>query len=345
MYVSQHMILQAVAALDELLLLLLPDDIELRTTIARLEELLQRRDEVGSQPLRQKRAREEQADELPSTDTAKRQRIGEQQRGSRELLALVDMEVCRRADRFIGNSVSNFSAWLLVQRAQQDRRVDRLTGAPVVLGMRRPCIRNRLLRTSSSIRTRIGIWRSPVLNLAVLLSVSPRVAMRMVVASAAAVTPISAASSGRGVTWISGRNSDARLSAFSTSGRSLIWRATVAAAAASKVGSLLSRASALQAVRAVGNLFEARPGTEHDSWLELDAKVGPAAYATDAAPPKLPAAETPLDAIVFHVGAGSYLEHHALQRAFAEGPRTVCYGAADLADPTAFLEEIMELGA
>ena len=68
-------------------------------------------------------------------------------------------------------------------------------------------------------------------------------------------------------------------------------------------------------------------------------------YATDAAPPKLPAAETPLDAIVFHVGAGSYLEHHALQRAFAEGPRTVCYGAADLADPTAFLEEIMELGA
>ena len=120
---------------------------------------------------------------------------------------------------------------------------------------------------------------------------------------------------------------------------------TVAAAAASKVGSLLSRASALQAVRAVGNLFEARPGTEHDTWLELDAKVGPAAYATDAAPPKLPAAETPLDAIVFHVGAGSYLEHHALQRAFAEGPRTVCYGAADLADPTAFLEEIMELGA
>ena len=79
--------------------------------------------------------------------------------------------------------------------------------------------------------------------------------------------------------------------------------------------------------------------------MELDAKVGPAAYATDAAPPKLPAAETPLDAIVFHVGAGSYLEHHALQRAFAEGPRTVCYGAADLADPTAFLEEIMELGA
>ena len=100
-----------------------------------------------------------------------------------------------------------------------------------------------------------------------------------------------------------------------------------------------------QAVRAVGNLFEARPGTEHDTWLELDAKVGPAAYATDAAPPKLPAAETPLHAIVFHVGAGSYLEHHALQRAFAEGPRTVCYGAADLADPTAFLEEIMELGA
>ena len=57
--------------------------------------------------------------------------LTEQQRGSRELLALVDMEVCRRADRFIGNSVSNFSAWLLVQRAQQDRRVDRLTGAPV----------------------------------------------------------------------------------------------------------------------------------------------------------------------------------------------------------------------
>lgn len=119
----------------------------------------------------------------------------------------------------------------------------------------------------------------------------------------------------------------------------------VGAAAASKVGNLLSRASSLQAVRAVGNLMEARPGTEHDSWLELDAKVGPAAYATDAAPPKLPASEVPLDAIVFHVGAGSYLEHHALQQAFAEGPRTVCYGAADLADPTAFLEELIEAGA
>ena len=52
----------------------------------------------------------------------------------------------------------------------------------------------------------------------------------------------------------------------------------------------------------------------------------------------------PLDAIVFHVGAGSYLEHHALQAAFAEGPRTVAYGATDLASPEAFLTELLELG-
>ena len=55
-------------------------------------------------------------------------------------------------------------------------------------------------------------------------------------------------------------------------------------------------------------------------------------------------AALPLDAIVFHVGAGSYLEHHALQAAFAEGPRTVAYGATDLASPEAFLTELLELG-
>ena len=77
----------------------------------------------------------------------------------------------------------------------------------------------------------------------------------------------------------------------------------------------------------------------------MDAKVAPSFYASAAgAAPKLPPGETPLDAVVFHVGAGSYLEHHALQAAFAEGPRTVAYGATDLATPAAFLGELLELG-
>ena len=81
---------------------------------------------------------------------------------------------------------------------------------------------------------------------------------------------------------------------------------TVAATAVAGAARLLSKGAAVRAPIVLANLFEARPGTEHDRWLELDAKVGPSFYANaGAAAPKLAAADVPLDAVVFSVGAGS----------------------------------------
>ena len=114
--------------------------------------------------------------------------------------------------------------------------------------------------------------------------------------------------------------------------------------AAKNVGNLF-KSSETYAAKVLSNLFEARPNTEHDSWLELDAKLAPSYYASGKAGGPGAAADAPLDAIVFVVGPGCYAEHHALQRTFADGPRTVVYGAADLLNADALLDELADLAA
>lgn len=121
--------------------------------------------------------------------------------------------------------------------------------------------------------------------------------------------------------------------------------AGLASKAAKNVGNLF-KSGDMYAPKVLRNLLEARPNTEHATWLELDAKLGPEYYAkAEKEGARLPNAEVPLDAIVFVVGAGCYAEHHALQRAFAEGPRTVAYGATDLLNADGFLGELAELAA
>ena len=103
--------------------------------------------------------------------------------------------------------------------------------------MRKPPISIRSFLTFFDSRTRIGIWRVPVLNCATFAPLSPIVAIRMVLASAAAVTPISAASFALGVIWISGRLSAEDVDAPETSGRVFMAaaRSRAAAAASSSV--------------------------------------------------------------------------------------------------------------
>ncbi|KAJ1463105.1 Sec1-like protein [Pelagophyceae sp. CCMP2097] len=88
------------------------------------------------------------------------------------------------------------------------------------------------------------------------------------------------------------------------------------------------------------NLFEARPGSEHETYLYLDPKAarGSGGFVVDEPPAKCAA----LGAVVFVVGGGCYCEHHALQAAFG-GARTVVYGATELFNADQFLAQLAML--
>ena len=79
------------------------------------------------------------------------------------------------------------------------------TDPPVAVGTGRLATVLSVLRLFSASITRIGIWRSDSENLATFWSMSPSVAIRIVLESAAVVTPRSAASPKRGLITISGR--------------------------------------------------------------------------------------------------------------------------------------------
>ena len=97
---------------------------------------------------------------------------------------------------------------------------------------RRFCTTIRSARASGFRRTTMGICSSPALNLARFDSTSPSVATRSVVAMSLADTPSCAATSARGVIWISGRCRLAVVETLSSEGNSDIAAASRSAASA-----------------------------------------------------------------------------------------------------------------
>ncbi len=122
------------------------------------------------------------------------------------------------------------------------------------------------------------------------------------------------------------------------------------------VKSLLAGGRMLGVARATEALLDGRPGTEADDFLCLDPRLprgasasavpmggqgGGAGGAGGQAQPRRDAA------IVFMLGAGSFLEHRALQEAAARAPpgapRTIAYGATEFASGAELLAQLAEL--
>ena len=113
------------------------------------------------------------------------------------------------------------------------------------------------------------------------------------------------------------------------------------------VKSLLAGNRTLALARAVENLLEARPGTEAETFLTLDARAPPGA--TPQQLPQQGAAPPRRDAIAFVVGGGCALEARALAEAAARPsasgapPRAIAYGATEMLSGPDFLAQLAEL--
>ncbi|MNS99165.1 hypothetical protein D3C72_1335610 [compost metagenome] len=110
------------------------------------------------------------------------------------------------------------------------------TEAPEAVGTRRFSSTFRSSRAASVSCSRIGIWRSPRLYLGRFCSMSPMVATRTAWEMEPAETPSRAASSGRGVTRISGRAMAAVLTTLARPFTPRISSSTLRAAASSVAG-------------------------------------------------------------------------------------------------------------